>query len=167
MINLEASIFPPVNQLGIITKWLSEPPTRGPWKATINDKNLEVLRVEDRSKTPQYFPNFNILSAQNCFAINFAWPSEISLPSITMSLNSNKQSFRFIQNYISTNFAPSSCMIVMVGRKYMDKIDVISRKIKEFSKMYFLKPLVYFGEKTDNFSPIDVENTPPMVRVCE
>ena len=87
---LEASKFPTVNQLGIINKWLSDPPSKGPWKATINDKRFEVLRVEDRINTPAYSPNFNILSVQNCFAINFEWPSERSLPTITMSLKTNK-----------------------------------------------------------------------------
>ena len=49
---------------------------------------METLRVEDRDKTLAYSPNFDIMNNQNCFAIIFSWTTEITMPSISLSLNS-------------------------------------------------------------------------------
>ena len=105
-------IIPPVEQFGGITKWMSDPPARGPMKPTLRDDyeswmppkvmmkynlHLERLRFEDRVNTPAYSPNIDILRAQNCFALNFGWPVEITLPSISVSLNSKTSTYVLIR----------------------------------------------------------------------
>ena len=102
--------MPPVEQFGAITKWMSDPLPKVPMKPPLQDKyhknhkdwgyhdeddyynqnygyNLESLRVEDRVRTFAYSPNIDFLRSQNCFALNYQWPSQITLPSMTMSLS--------------------------------------------------------------------------------
>ena len=98
--------LPKIEQLGPITKWMSEPPMKTPTqspltesyfiKNTINKSNRrklinwEVQRMGDRTKTLAYRPNIEMINSQNCFCLNFGWPATVSLPSISISLNSIK-----------------------------------------------------------------------------
>lgn len=129
-----------VDMLGQVTKWMSDPPTKRPAKAFIDDNKLETLRVEDRVETFAYNPNLNILKDQNCVAINFGWTSELSFPSLRMSLKSQKS-----LNQEAIRFSvPSGCMIVFVGGKLMHRLDDIIKKVDHFSWQLSIKTLAYF-----------------------
>ena len=121
--------MPTLAKLGAITKWMSDPPPKGLMTPPLQDKyhenhkkpgyhdengygyNLELMRVEDRVNTLAYQPNIDFLRSQNCFALNYQWPSQITLPSMTMSLRA-KMSVDIQQLRTS---APSGCIVVLVG----------------------------------------------------
>ena len=91
--------FPNLEDLGAITKWMSDPLPKMPMKPTLRDDwntymakfglNQEARRVEERVNSLTYSPNINNMKL-NCFALNFGWPAEIHLPSISVSVDSNK-----------------------------------------------------------------------------
>ena len=79
-------------------------------QSRINVNGRETLRVEDRFKSWAYVgPNIDFITAQNPMVLNFQWPTKITLPSITMSLNS-KNNIDIQQ--IKTS-APSGCIVVL------------------------------------------------------
>ena len=177
--------IPPIEQFGAITKWMSDPLPKGPMKPVImdkpiplslirNDKRSETIRVGDRVNSYEYRPNIDLLNSQNCFAINFGWPTEISIPSTTLSLKSKSP----LNSYILKKFVkstPSGCILVMVGARFMHRMHEIVQKIKEVSTMlstnplfweysFSMKTLIYFGVKIDDFpSLVNTEDLPVMV----
>ena len=169
--------LPPIEKLGPITKWISDPPPLGPMKPTLQDKyhrrchpedsnypdycgNLEALRVEDRSNTFDYRPNIDLM-AQNCMGLNYHWPAEITLPSITMSLSPDNNVDIQIQNLRMT--APSGCIVVLVGGKFVKRMDDIVRKVDYLTSQLALKFVTYFAEKTDFMPLVDLDNSPAVV----
>ena len=171
--------IPPVEQLGGITKWMSDPPPKSSVKPTLTDSfenfnfnarsmiqnglHLESWRVEDRVNTLAYSPNIDHLRALNCFALNFGWPVEITLPSISVSLNSkNTVDFKVIRKT-----APSNCFIVMVGGRFISRMDLIVRKVDEITSQLPIKMVAYFGEKTDVVPKKDLEKLPAIVSILK
>ena len=117
--------------------------------------NFTLICYEQR-----YSPNIDHLRAQNCFALNFGWPVEITLPSISLSLNSkNPFDFETIRKT-----APSNCFIVMVGGRTLARMDQIVRKVDEITAQWPIKVLAYFGEKSEVVPMKDLENLPAIVR---
>ena len=170
-------IIPPVVQLGGITKWMSDPLPRGQIKPTLQDSmlsklvqpefifrnrlHLESMRVEDRVNTLAYSPNIDHVRAQNCFVLNFGWPVEISLPSISVSLNSKLT----VDIEVIRKTAPSNCFIVLVGGRFLARMDLIVRKVEVITSQLPIKLVAYFGEKTEVLPTKDVENLPAIVRI--
>ena len=140
--------MPPVEQFRASTKSMSDPPPMASMIPPLQDKyhsnhkkqgyhdkedhynqnygyNLESLRVEDRVKTLAYQPNIDFLSSQNCFALNYQWPYQITLPSLTLSLSA-KNDVGIQQLRKST---PSGCFVVLVGGKFVKRMDSIVRMV--------------------------------------
>ena len=142
--------LPPVEQLGAITKWMSDPPPQDPivkplvddYYASLYSYNYsvggrETLRLYDeynyywaligKRVTPfSYQPNIDFLKSQNCFALNYQWPSQIPLPSMTMSLSA-KNNVDIQQIRAS---APSGCFVVLVGGKFVKRMVKIVKRIE-------------------------------------
>ena len=121
---------------------------------------MESLRVEDRANTLAYQPNIDFLRSQNCFALNYQWPSQITLPSMTMSLSPDSNVD--IQQLIKT--APSGCLVVLVGGKFVERMDSIVRKVDYITSQLAIKLVTYFAEKTDVMPIVDLDNSPAIVR---
>lgn len=59
---------------------------------------------------------------------------------------------------------PSGCLIVLVGGKYLFRMNDIVRKSEETSKELSLKILAYFGEKIEGVLSFEtVDRAPAMV----
>ena len=136
--------MPPVEQFDVISKWMSDPSPKASMKSTLQDRktfdglNLEALRVEERVNTLAYSPN---MRSHNCFALNFQWPSEINLPFLSLSLDSEK-SVKMMQIRTSK---PNGCVIVLVGGKYLQRIDDIVRLVDHITTQLAIKILTFFG----------------------
>ena len=175
--------MPPVEQFGAITKWMSDPPPMASMKPPLQDKyhsnhkkhgyhdkedhynqnygyNLESLRVEDRVNTFAYSPNIDFLRSQNCFALNYQWPSQITLPSMTMSLSPDKD----VDIQQLRTSAPSGCFVVLVGGKFVKRMDDIIRMVDNITSQLAIKLVTYFAEKTDVMPVVDLDNSPAIVR---
>ena len=167
--------MPAVEQLGAITKWMSDPPHKAPMKPTLQDRfhrycpdypnyycnNLESLRFEDRVNTLAYSPNIDFLRSQNCFVLNYQWPSAIDLPSMRLSLRKghpvNIQQIR--------TSAPSGCIVVLVGGRYLKRMDNIVKMVDHISSQLAIKLVTYFAEKTEVMPKVDPNNSPAIVRL--
>ena len=165
--------MPPVEQFGPITKWMSDPPPRDRivkplvddyWASAYSHYRgvggRETLRIEDRVNTPAYQPNIDFLRSQNCFALNYQWPSQITLPSMTMSLSAKKD----VDIQQLRMSAPSGCFIVLVGGKLTQRMDDIVRKVDYIASQLAIKLVNYFAEKTEVMPVVDLENSPAIVR---
>ena len=159
--------MPPVEEFGPITKWMSDPLPQVSMRPTLQDTlseygdNMESLRVEERVNTLAYYnPNIDFLRSQNCFALNFKWPSEITFPFTTLSLNSGKQ-VDIQQIRIS---APSGCIVVLVGADYLHRMDDIVRMVDHVTAELAIKLVTYFAEKTEVMPSLDLDNSPAIVR---
>ena len=87
----------------------------------------------------------DLIQDQNCAAINFGWPEELTIPSISLSLGlTDHNEIEVIRSSI-----PSNCLIVMIGGRYLSRVNDIVRKVETVSEHLPLKPKAYFGEKTD------------------
>ena len=166
--------MPPVEQLGAITKWMSDPPQKDPIiKPLVDDiyaswfsyrygvGGRETLRVEDRVKTLYYQPNIDFLRSQNCFALIYQWPSAINLPSMTLSLNA-KNNVDIQKIRMS---APSGCIVVLVGGKYLQRMNDIVRMVDHITSQLAIKLVTYFAEKTEVMPVVDLDNSPAIVGV--
>ena len=175
--------MPPVEEFGAITKWMSDPPPMASMKPPLQDKyhknhkkhgyhdkedqynqifgyNLESVRVEDRVETLAYKPNIDFLSSQNCFALNYQWTSEITLPSITLSLSVNSN----VDIQQIRTSAPSGCFVVLVGAKYVQRIDDIVRMVDHLTSRLAIKLVTYFAEKTEVMPIEDQDSLPTIVK---
>ena len=156
--------MPPVEQFGPITKWMSDPPPKVPMRPTIqdsrsyDDQNLEILSIDDRVNTLAYSPNIDFLRSQNCFALNFQWPSVIDLPSLTLSLDKSIDMTPFKAS------APSGCFIVLVGGKYLKRMASVVRVVDFVTAQLAIKLVSYFAEKTEVMPVVDPNNSPAIVR---
>ena len=174
--------LPNVQDLGPFTKWMSDPPPNdrivkrlpliddlraNMWAnhplfsldPPFHVNGRETLRVQSRSKTLAYQPNIDFLRSQNCFALNYQWPSQITLPSITMSLSA-KNNINIQQIRAS---APSGCFVVLVGGKYVKRMDDIVRKVDYITSQLAIKLVTYFAEKTGVLPFVDLDNLPAIV----
>ena len=87
----------------------------------------------------------NPIQDQNCFALNYNWPDELNIPALSTSLDSKLPiNIEFIRSNI-----PSNCLIVMIGGKYLTRINDIVSKVETVSEQLKLKTLAFFGEKTE------------------
>ena len=167
--------LPQVEKLGAITKWMTDPPPKVTIvKPLVDDyissyyshfggvSSRETLRVEDRVNTLEYSPNIDFLQL-NCMALNYDWPSEISLPSIKMYLGAEKHVD--IQQIRSS--APSGCIIVLVGARYLKRMAEIRRMVDNITAQLAIKLVTYFGEKTEVMPVVDLNNSPAIVRDIE
>ena len=174
--------LPPVEKFGPITKWMSDPPPKGPMKPPLQDKyhsnhmkrgyhdpddyynqnygyNLESLRVEDRVNTFAYQPNIDFLISQNCFVLNYQWPSQITLPYMTMSLSAeNDVNIRQLRKS-----APSGCFVILVGDKFVKRMDDIVRKVDYITSQMATKLVTYFAEKTKEVPVVELDKSPAIV----
>lgn len=128
--------------------------------------------MSTNSKTAVCRPNLNILDDQNCLSINFGWSIKLTLPSITVSLDSmkdlNKESMIMPHNFESMRFSvPSGCLIVLVGKKFMHRLDTIFENVDHISRMHSLKVVGFFGEKTEVLPEVNTLNPPSMVIFIE
>ena len=178
--------LPSVEQLGAITKWMSDPPPQDPivkplvddYYASLYSYNYsvggrETLRLYDeynnygaqigKRATPfSYQPNIDFLRSQNCFALNYQWPSQITLPSIAMSLNPNKDvDIQQIRTSVQ-----SGCIVVLVGARYLNQMFRIIRIAEYVTSQLAIKLVTYFAEKTDVMPVVDLDNSPAIVRNC-
>ena len=166
-------VFPSVDAMGAITKWMSDPPPMAPMKPTLQDRyhrkcpkdpdycnNLESQRLENRVNTPAYQPNIDFLRSQNCFALNYQWPSQITLPSMAVSLNAKND----VDIYKIRASAPSGCFVILVGGKYVKRLDDIVRKVDFITSQLAIKLVTYFAEKTEVMPVVDLDNSPAIVR---
>ena len=165
--------MPPVEQFGAITKWMSDPLPKASMKPTLQDRfhwacsyspnycsHLESQRLEDRVNTLAYQPNIDFLRSQNCFALNYQWPSQINLPSMTMSLSAKND----IDIQKIRKSAPSGCFVVLVGGKFVKRMDDIVRKVTFITSQLAIKLVTYFAEKTKVMPVVDLDNSPAIVR---
>ena len=166
--------MPAVEQLGAITKWMSDPPPRNTivkplvddWYASYYSYRYgvggrETLRVEDRVNTLFYQPNIDFLRSQNCMALNYQWPSDITLPSITMSLRKGHP----IDIQQIRMSAPSGCFVVLVGGRYLKRMDDIVKMVDHITSQLAIKLVTYFAEKTEVMPKVDPNNSPAIVRL--
>ena len=175
--------LPPVEQLGAITKWMSDPPPKDPnvkpliddYYASLYSYNYsvggrETLRLYDeyndygaligKRATPfSYQPNIDFLSSQNCFALNYQWPSQITLPSMIISLSPDSNVD--IQQLRAS--APSGCFVVLVGARYLNKMHKIIRMVEYITSQLAIKLVTYFAEKSDVMPVVDLDNSPAIV----
>ena len=121
----------------------------------------ETVRVEDRVNTLAYQPNIDFLRSQNCFALNYHWPSQITLPSMTMSFSA-KMSVDIQQLRTS---APSGCIVVLVGARYLNQMYKIIKIVEYITSQLAIKLVTYFAEKTEVMPSVDLDNSPAIVRV--
>ena len=92
--------------------------------------------------------------------LNYHWPSKITLPSITMSLSSGTNVD--IQQIRKT--APNGCFVVLVGGKFIKRMDDIVRKVDYITSQLAIKLVTYFAEKTEVMPVVDFDNSPAIVR---
>ena len=93
--------------------------------------------------------------------LNYHWPVAITLPSITMSLRKGHPVD--IQNIRSS--APSGCIVVLVGGRYLHKMDDIVRMVDHITAQLAIKLVTYFAEKTEVMPKVDLNNLPAIVRI--
>ena len=79
--------------IGQLTKWMSEPPKRSPWKVThsknpgvkadvgsqMDGKYVDYMSFEDKASKLAYRPYIDLVRDQNCMIIDFGWHLEISM----------------------------------------------------------------------------------------
>ena len=167
--------MPPVEELGSITKWMSDPPPKSCIvKPLVDDYDAsyyshqsyghvnshETLRLKSRVNTLAYSPNIDFLRSQNCFVLNFQWPTEITLPSMTMSLSAKND----VDIQLLKTSAPSGCFVVLVGGKFVKRMDDIVRKVDYITSQLAIKLVTYFAEKTEVMPVVDLDNLPAIVR---
>ena len=61
------------------------------------------------------------------------------------------------------NSAPSGCSVVLVGGKYVKRMDVIVRKVDYITSQLAIKLVTYFAEKTGVLPFVDLDNLPAIV----
>ena len=94
----------------------------------------------------------------NCFALNFNWPDELTIPSISISLNSKLNVGLAIRKS-----SPSNCYIVLVGGKVLHRMKDIVQKVQEVSEVLVVKFLYYFAEKIGTMPEVESKSSPVMV----
>ena len=167
--------MPPVEQFGAITKWMSDPPPKDPIVKPLVDNQAasaysyywgvggrETLRLGNRVNTLAYQPNIDFLRSQNCFALNYQWPSQITLPSMTMSLSPGRDVD--IQHIRRSTL--SGCFVVLVGGKYVKRMDDIVRMVDNITSQLAIKLVTYFAEKTEVMPLVDLNHSPAIVKDC-
>ena len=60
--------------------------------------------------------------------------------------------------------APSGCFVVLVGGKYLRRMDDIVRMVDHITAQLAIKLVTYFAEKTEVMPKVDLDNTPAIVR---
>ena len=124
------------------------------------DHELYQIKFEDRGRKLSHIPNINLLRDQNCFALNFGWPTEMIIPFISLSLSSKIA----LNIDLIKKSAPSGCFLVMIGGRYVPRTNDIVLKVKEFSEHVHMKSLVYIGQKTEVMPELN-SNTPAIVSI--
>ena len=90
----------------------------------------------------------DLIKDQNCFALNFGYKYELSMPSLSLSIDSK---LPIDTEGIRTTFP--SCLIVMIGGKQLTRINDIVRKVESVTDQINFKTLAYFAEKVGDVIP--------------
>ena len=62
--------------------------------------------------------------------------------------------------------APSGCFVILVGGKFVKRMDDIVRKVDYITSHLAIKLVTYFAEKTEAMPVVDLHNSPAIVREC-
>ena len=140
------SRIPSLDKLGDIARWMSKPPSP---KAVHEQMEFNMKRYvhHKRKPSPPVFIGHetNPIEDQNCFAINFGWPEELTVPFLTLSFSMFNPDDELLRISV-----PSGCFLVMVGGKYIPQMNDIVEKVEALSEHLSIKPLIYFAEKTEH-----------------
>ena len=60
--------------------------------------------------------------------------------------------------------APSGCFVVLVGGKFVKRMDDIVRKVDYITSQLAIKLVTYFAEKTEAMPVVVLDNAPAIVR---
>ena len=85
------------------------------------------------------------INYKNCFAINFGWPQQLSMPQTETNIEDDEV---FDAEIVRRN-APNNCFMVFVGGKYQKFLDDVVRKVDIIAKELSIKFTIYFAEKTN------------------
>ena len=81
----------------------------------------------------------------NCYSVNFGWPQELSIPELVINLEDD---ISFDVSSV-TDTAPSNCFLVLVGGRYVQRLDDIVSKMEVLSVQTASKQIIYIAEKSD------------------
>ena len=139
---------------------MSKPPEQKPWIKKLEYSRIKSLPLQEMPKAHAIVGHeTDLIVDQNCFAVNFGWPEQLTVPFITMSLDLDQQ----IDEEVFRSTVPSGCFIVLVGGKFISRLDDVVWKVEQVSKKFAITPSVYFGEKVDLTPNVNLENLPAMV----
>ena len=62
--------------------------------------------------------------------------------------------------------APNGCFVVLVGGKFVKRMDDIVRMVDYITAQLAIKLVTYFAEKTEVMPMVDLDNSPAIVRDC-
>ena len=83
----------------------------------------------DYSKFTKWYSDLDMITQQNCFAVNFGFEAELPIPQIRMSLDDRQPSidkFGFDKLY--------KCYFVFIGDKYVNVLEDVVSQVMEISK---------------------------------
>ena len=79
---------------------------------------------------------------RNCFSLNFGWSHHLTLPQMKISPG---QEISLSVEMMRTT-APSHCFVVMVGEKYLKKMNEIIATSRSLAERLGTRPIMYFVE---------------------
>ena len=79
---------------------------------------------------------------RNCFSLNFGWSHQLTLPQMKITPG---QEISLSVEMIRTT-APSHCFVVMVGEKYVKKMNEIITTSRSLAERLGTRPIMYFVE---------------------
>ena len=94
------------------------------------------------------------------FGLIFGWTSieSLEIPYLTMTLDKKRMIPR------GTLKAPMMCLIVFVGGRYVEKVDLVQERAEALAESFFIiKPLMYFFEDLNLDISITKSINQPMV----
>ena len=111
--------------------------------------------VEQLGGLAKHIAGHGYVNNMNCYSISFGWPQELSVPQLRVNLDNDK----ILNAAMVRRSAPSNCLMVFIGGKYVNRLEDIFQKVEGLSLRLVSKPLIYFSEKVDVAPKVKVQNS--------
>ena len=86
----------------------------------------------------------DLIRKRNCYALNFGWSEELSVPQLVVNLDNDDQIFKA---EMVRQSAHSNCFMVFIGGRYANRLDEIFQKMESVIIGLVTKQLIYFAEQ--------------------
>ena len=102
--------------------------------------------VEQLGGLTKHVTGHDYVNNMNCYSISFGWPQELSVPQLRVNLDNNNN---VEHQEMVRQSAPSNCLLVFIGGKYVNRLEDIVQKMESASVGLVSKPLIFFSEKVE------------------